>query len=255
MLSILSPAKKLLNTGYTGTTTEPPFLAKTAELITLMKAKSSEEIAELMHISNDLANLNYKRFQQFAAKSADNPESGPALFLFHGDVYQAMEAASWDQQSVAFAQEHLLILSGLYGLLRPLDQIQPYRLEMGVRLANASGPNLYDFWQDQIAQRLNTLLAAEQNPVLINLASSEYFKAVPVKKIKFPVVTVNFYEREQDRLKMIGIFAKKARGAMAKYLMLNQIDDLDALKAFSAMGYEYSPESSSETQFDFIRGS
>ncbi|KTD68035.1 hypothetical protein Lste_1193 [Legionella steelei] len=255
MLILLSPAKKLLNTSkpYTETTSQPIFLDKTNTLAQLMKTKSVTEIAALMDLSKDLAELNYHRYQSFDLDKKVLPHSYPALFLFQGDVYQGLNAASWEQKTVAYSQNHLRILSGLYGLLKPLDSIQPYRLEMGVRLENPSGKNLYDFWQEAVTHALNQQLAMQNNPVLINLASTEYFKAVDEKKLNYPIVTINFYEKKNEQLKMIGIHAKKARGTMAKFLMQNQFDDLTQLKQFNELGYKFHKSTSTEQHLDFVR--
>lgn len=250
MLTLLSPAKKLLKTykPYTNATSEPEFLPKTAELLTLMKSKTVEDIAELMDLSEDLAQLNFNRFQDFPTQAAY-----PALLLFQGDVYQSLDAKAWDQSSVDYAQSHLRILSGLYGMLKPLDLIQPYRLEMGVRLANSAGPSLYDFWRTTVTNLLNKQLKEQANPVLLNLASTEYFKAIDLKKIHYPVVTANFYEKKDNQLKMIGIYAKKARGALAQFIMCNQLDNIEAIKQFTGMGYQYNSVTSTAAQFDFVR--
>ena len=249
MLTLLSPAKKLLSISkpYEGQSTQPLFVDQTKVLANIMRSKSVSEIAALMDLSNDLAELNFARYQSFA--SAD---SYPALYLFQGDVYQGLQAKAWNERTVAYSQDHLRILSGLYGLLHPMDCIHPYRLEMGVRLENPQGKNLYAFWQDKITNVLNQQLAAQRNPILINLASTEYFKVVDTKKLKYPIVTVNFYEKKNDALKMIGIHAKKARGVMARFIMEQQIDDLDQLKTFNESGYQYHP-SSSEQHIDFVR--
>lgn len=250
MLTLLSPAKKLLNIEkpYVGITSKPSFGDKTGALVTLMQSKTVADIATLMDLSDDLATLNFERYQNFW----DAPVY-PAVFLFQGDVYQGLQANSWEQSTVEYSQSHLRILSGLYGLLNPLDSIQPYRLEMGVRLKNPCGKNLYDYWQDTITQALNQQLKEQKNPVLINLASTEYFKAVNEKKLDHPIVTINFYEKKNDQLKMIGIHAKKARGVMAKFIMENQIDSLEQLKQFNELGYQYNEPSSSAHHLDFIR--
>ena len=177
----------------------------------------------------------------------------PALFLFQGDVYQGLEAKTWSQKHIQFAQSHLAILSGLYGLLKPLDGIQPYRLEMGVRMANPCGETLYDFWHEAVTSEINTQLSQHEHPVLINLASIEYFKVIDVKKIKYPILTINFYERKNNQVKMIGIYSKKARGVMAKYIMCHQIDNVNDIKEFNELGYQFSKERSSDHHFDFIR--
>lgn len=255
MLILLSPAKKLLKTykPYSRTTSQPLFTEKTNTLVKIMQSKSSADIASLMDLSQDLATLNYERYQAFALDGHSQYEY-PSLFLFQGDVYQGLEAKTWDVKTVEYAQSHLRILSGLYGLLRPLDTIQPYRLEMGVRLENPCGKTLYDFWQETISHELNQQLKSQENPVVINLASGEYFKAVDENALKYPVVTINFYERKKDELKIIGIYAKKARGLMAKFMMQNQIDDIEQIKKFQESGYEYHPESSTESHLNFVRG-
>lgn len=255
MLILLSPAKKLLKTSkpYSGITSQYSFSDKTNILVKLMKSKSIAEISALMDLSQELATLNFERYQEFSL-DGHSPHTYPALFLFQGDVYQGLQAKSWDQNTVTYSQSHLRILSGLYGLLKPLDSIQPYRLEMGVRLENPCGKNLYDFWQETITHELNQQLEAQKNPLLINLASTEYFKAVAEKKLKHPIVTINFYERKDGQVKMVGIYAKKARGVMAKFIMQNQVDEVEALKQFQELGYEFHPATSSDTHLDFIRG-
>lgn len=255
MIILLSPAKKLLNNSkpYSGVTSTPLFTDKTNTLVKLMKTKSVDDIAALMDLSKNLAELNYNRYHDFYMGDKVSLHAYPALFLFQGDVYQGLKAFSWEQKTVDYSQDHLRILSGLYGLLRPLDNIQPYRLEMGVRLQNPAGKNLYDFWQETVTSVLNQQLATQKNPVLINLASSEYFKAVDEKGLNYPIVTVNFYEKKNDQMKMIGIHAKKARGTIAKFLMQNQIDDLKHLKQFNEMGYKFYEPTSTKSHLDFVR--
>ncbi|KTD00827.1 peroxide stress protein YaaA [Fluoribacter gormanii] len=255
MLILLSPAKKLLNSSkpYFGTTSNPMFVDKTNTLVKLMKSKSVADIAALMDLSNDLAELNYKRYQDFCLDDKESSHAYPALLLFQGDVYQGLKAASWEQSTIDYSQNHLRILSGLYGVLKPLDNIQPYRLEMGVHLQNPAGKNLYDFWQKTITDALNQELAAQKNSVLINLASNEYFKAVDAKGLNYPIITINFYEKKNDQLKMIGIYAKKARGTMAKFLMQNQFDDLERLKQFNELGYTFHESTSTDNHLDFVR--
>ena len=251
MLTVLSPAKKLLSNTkpFAGKTTSPELMDKASILIKLMKNKSVTEIAQLMDLSKDLAVLNYERYQQFH----EQDHSYPALFLFQGDVYQGLQAASWEQSAVTYSQSHLRILSGLYGLLKPLDIIKPYRLEMGSRLENPAGSNLYDFWKQAVTLTLNQQLKEQNNPLLINLASSEYFKAINEKSINYPIVTINFYEQKDNALKMIGIHAKKARGTMAKFIMQNQIDDLEGIKSFTDLGYQFNSQTSNEQHLDFVR--
>ncbi|RUR19752.1 peroxide stress protein YaaA [Legionella sp. km535] len=255
MFTLLSPAKKLLPVSkpYINDTTEPVLIKNALKLAKIMQTKSVEDIAQLMDLSRDLAVLNYDRYQQFHFKDVSVLQSYPAIYLFQGDVYQGLQANTWMNEDIDYAQSHLGILSGLYGLLRPLDRIQPYRLEMGVRLENPKGNNLYEFWREPITKALNEELASQANPVLINLASTEYFKAVDIKNIKYPIVTINFYERKNNVTKMIGIYAKKARGLMAKYLMQNKVDTLEQIKNFSDSGYRFNEQSSSEHHLDFIR--
>lgn len=255
MLTLLSPAKKLLKftKPYLDATTQPLLHSKMIKLARVMKTKSVEQLAGLMDLSKDLAVLNFDRYQHFKLNDSRIEQSYPAIYLFQGDVYQGLQADTWSSEDIEYSQEHLGILSGLYGLLRPLDRIQPYRLEMGVRLENPAGNNLYEFWQDPIAKILNQKLAEQSNPVLINLASTEYFKAVNEKKLRYPVITINFYEQKNSELKMIGIYAKKARGLMAKFIIQNQIDDLNQIKDFTESGYCFNQGSSSDRHLDFVR--
>lgn len=252
MITLLSPAKKLLDVirPYSGFTSRPLFQNKTAELVALMQAKSCEDIARLMDLSPALADLNYRRYQNFLRKEEVDY---PALFFFQGDVYKGLEAASWDSVAVDFAQKHLMILSGLYGLLRPLDRIHAYRLEMGTALANSYGKSLYDFWKQDLVVELNNRLETEDNPVLINLASIEYFKSVNMKMLKFPVVNIHFKEEKNAQLKVIGIYSKLARGTMARYLMQNQFDQLGAIKEFRGLNYRFSVAASDKENFVFTR--
>ena len=255
MLTLLSPAKKLLtiNKPYQAPTTNPLFQQKTAELIGLMKALSAADIANLMHLSHDLAEINYQRYQAFHTDHCPISHSYPAVFLFRGDVYSSLHADQWSEPSLAFANSHLLILSGLYGLLRPLDSIQPYRLEMGTKLNNACGKNLYDFWKDSITNAINKYLSCDEKPLLVNLASSEYFNAVDTKKLKAPLLTIHFKEQKGNQLKVVGIHAKKARGAMANYICTQQIDEPEKIKQFNLLDYQYCEKSSDPQNFNFIR--
>ncbi|HAT1772794.1 TPA: peroxide stress protein YaaA [Legionella pneumophila] len=255
MLTLLSPAKKLLSISkpYPKETSNPLLLDKALQLVKIMKSKSVEQIADLMDLSRQLSELNYERYQDFDLKNNPMNHSYPALFLFQGDVYQGLNATSWKDEEIEYAQSHLGILSGLYGFLRPLDRIQPYRLEMGVNLENPAGRTLYAFWSETVTNTLNQILAKQNNPVLINLASTEYFKVVDEKKLSYPIVTINFYEQKNSELKMIGILAKKARGIMAKYIMQNRIDSLEQIKEFSESGYLFDKETSNPNCLNFIR--
>jgi hypothetical protein len=238
---------------YPGLTTLPVFQGKTLELVDLMKTKSTKDIATLMHLSSALAELNYQRYQHFSTEYEVCSQIYPALFLFQGDVYKGLQASEWDSMAVNFSQKHLLILSGLYGLLKPLDLMQPYRLEMGTKLVNQSGKNLYDYWSQTITQELNTRLSNEANPLLINLASTEYFKVVDMKTLRFPLIHIHFKEQMGNQLKIIGIHAKKARGAMASYLMQHQIDGVEGIKHFNALDYNFCKTLSDKQNFVFSR--
>jgi uncharacterized protein len=255
MLILISPAKKLLSPSnpFFETTSQPQFSLYTNQLIKIMKSKSVADLARLMHLSADLAHLNYERYQHFFLNEVPPNASYPALFLFQGDVYQGLQAKNWTQEDINYSQEHLAILSGLYGLLKPLDTIQSYRLEMGIRLENPKGATLYDFWSEIITGYLNEQLSLHKNPFLINLASTEYFKSVDQKKLKHPVVTINFYEQKNNEIKMVGIYAKKARGVMTKYLIQNRIDNLEQIKSFNELDYRFNESSSSSHHLDFIR--
>lgn len=255
MLTLLSPAKKLadFDRPYSGITTEPVFTQKTDELIALLKALPVSRIASLMHLSSNLAELNYQRYQSFHSGVCPETAGYPAIFLFQGDVYRSMRADKWDKTTLEFSHRHLAILSGLYGVLKPLDLIQAYRLEMGTSLENASGKNLYAFWQNSIADELNRQLASHTSQVLINLASTEYFSAVDTSRLKFPVITIHFREKKGTDTKVISIHAKKARGAMADYLMRHRIEDVDAIRKISILNYQFCEKSSDEHDFNFIR--
>lgn len=257
MLILLSPAKKLLNFNkqYLQETTSPIFNEQTEELIQYMKALSVTDIGKLMHLSTDLAELNYQRYQLFSLDNCLTSNGYPAIFLFQGDVYKSLQAEKWNNDTLTFAQRHLNILSGLYGLLRPLDKIQPYRLEMGTKLSNSRGKNLYDFWQAGITHELNQQLASHDNPCIINLASTEYFSAINVKALSFPILTIHFKEKTNNQIKVVGIHAKKARGSMANYILQHQMDSVEKIKQFNLLNYHYCEKSSDEHHLTFIRES
>jgi cytoplasmic iron level regulating protein YaaA (DUF328/UPF0246 family) len=255
MLILISPAKKLLTEiqPFPGKTTEPQLMPHTQKLIKIMKSKTVKDIAKLMDLSANLAELNYERYQHFQSENHLAPTAYPAILLFQGDVYQGLQAKTWDTDELNYSQNHLGILSGLYGLLKPLDLIQPYRLEMGVHLATPRGTNLYDFWGELITYKVNEQLSTHENPILINLASTEYFKVIHADKLKYKMITINFYEHKNNQIKMIGIYSKKARGMMSAYLIKNQIKDVDGIKDFSQDGYTFNEETSTSQHLDFIR--
>lgn len=252
MLVVISPAKRLDWADRDIAATEPDFqsdavrLAKTARNLTL------GDLQKLMDISPDLAKLNRDRFRDFAdAPSAD--ATRPAALAFAGDTYQGLEAASLDPDELAWAQDHLRILSGLYGVLRPLDAIQPYRLEMGSRLKTRRGASLYEYWGDQIAKALNAQATETGSDVLVNCASQEYFGAVKLSALKLRVITPVFMEDKPKGPKIVSFFAKKARGAMARYIVQNRLQDPSALRDFDMGGYAYRPELSDEDKPVFVR--
>lgn len=254
MLSIISPAKKLNSEiNHHQNSTKLRFPKKTLELIKILKAFSVADIASLMKLSEKLALLNFERYQDFKLDGSKQQPSSNAIYLFQGDVYQSLDAASLNASELEFAQQHLNILSGLYGLVQPLDLIQPYRLEMGTKLANDAGKDLYSFWQQTLTAHINQILSKHQTPILLNLASSEYSKAINTKALKHPMVTVHFKEQKAGQLKVVGIHAKKARGAMARFILQNKIDNLDGVLTFDLLDYTYNKALSSERDLVFSR--
>lgn len=250
MLILISPAKTLDYSSPKFTeSTQPDFQTDTRSLVSIMKKKSAKEIGELMHISENLAELNEERFKTFQ-KDFTFENSKQALLAFKGDVYTKIDVEEFSKEEFDFAQEHLRILSGLYGLLKPLDLIQPYRLEMGIRLENKKGKNLYEFWDNKIAKAINE---AANGQTIINLASQEYFKAVHLKALKAPLVTIEFKEYKDETYKIIGFFAKQARGMMSNFAIKNRITDPEELKTFNEGGYEYSDKMSDQYNWIFVR--
>ncbi|WP_339878718.1 peroxide stress protein YaaA [uncultured Algoriphagus sp.] len=250
MLILISPAKTLdYSTPNFQTSTQPDFQTDTRSLVRIMKKKSAKEISDLMHISDNLAELNTERFKNFQNDfTVEN--SKQAILAFKGDVYTKMDVDDYSKEDFDFAQKHLRILSGLYGLLKPLDLIQPYRLEMGIRLENKKGKNLYEFWDKKIAKAINE---ASKSKTIINLASQEYFKAVHLKTLKSPVINIEFKDQKEDGYKIIGFFAKQGRGMMSNFAIKNRITDPEKLKTFNEGGYEYSEKMSDQHNWVFIR--
>ncbi|GMQ25083.1 peroxide stress protein YaaA [Algoriphagus sp. oki45] len=250
MLILISPAKTLdySTPNYTNHS-HPDFLSDIKSLVNVMKKKSAKEIADLMHVSENLATLNEERYKTFQKEF--NPEnSKQAILAFKGDVYTKIEVDSFSQEDFEFAQNHLRILSGLYGLLKPLDLIQPYRLEMGTPLSTSKGKNLYEYWGTKIAKAIQ---ATAQGRPIVNLASQEYFKAVDQKALKSPVITVQFKEFRNGKYQIIGLFAKQARGLMTNFAIKNKISDPEQLKTFNEEGYEFSEGLSSTFDWVFVR--
>lgn len=252
MLIVLSPAKRLDFTEADPAlpASERGFREDTASLARTARARTVAELRRLMGISDDLARLNRERFQAFDPESTGGVQ---AAFAFAGDVYEGLRARELDAAALAFAQDHVRILSGLYGLLRPLDRIQPYRLEMGTRLKTRRGSSLYDFWGDRISKRLNADAEGHADPTLINLASQEYFGAVDARALKLPVVTCHFREGTTDESRIISFFAKRARGAMARFAVDQRLERAEDLKAFDRDGYRFDRSASNETDWIFIR--
>lgn len=250
MLILISPAKTLdYSTSTLKDSTQPDFQTDTRSLVRIMKKKSAKEISELMHISDNLGELNDERFKTFQ-KDFTTENSKQAILAFKGDVYTKIDVDEYSKADFDFAQKHLRILSGLYGLLKPLDLIQPYRLEMGIKLENRKGKNLYEFWGKKIAKAINE---AANGQTVVNLASQEYFKAVHQKTLKSPLITIEFKEFKDGDYKIIGFFAKQARGMMSNFAIKNRITDAEQLKIFNEEGYEFSEHMSTQTNWVFTR--
>lgn len=254
MLVVISPAKRLDWDVRDVEVTQPDFQEDAVRLATTARNLSLGKLKDLMHLSDDLARLNRDRFQAFEAEPAADI-TRPAALAFAGDTYQGLEADSLDAEELAWAQDHLRILSGLYGVLRPLDAIQPYRLEMGSKLKTRRGANLYEYWRDDLSKALNAQGAAVGSDVLINCASQEYFGAVAPKALKLDIITPQFMEDKGDGKgpKIVSFFAKKARGAMARFIIQNRLTDAEAIKDFETGGYAYQPELSTPQKPVFLR--
>jgi hypothetical protein len=253
MLMVISPAKSLDFTPADPhvPATAPAMAGDIAELAKVTRRLTRADLKRLMDISDKLALLNYERFQAFDPEGEDGVQ---AAMAFDGDVYDGLHARSLDKAGLAFAQKRLRILSGLYGLLRPLDVIQPYRLEMGTRLKTRRGACLYDFWGPRIAKALDEAAEGLGEPLLINLASQEYFGAVDRKALKLPVVSCHFRElKGSEPPKVISFYAKKARGLMARYAIDHRIDRAEGLKSFTAAGYAFDPAASTGDDWIFVR--
>ncbi len=254
MLFLLSPAKKLDYDSPlpTATHTQPLFTKRSAELIKVLKTKSADDIAALMKLSPALSELNVKRYAEWKPKF-DQKNSRQAVLAFNGDVYEGLDAPSLTETQLQWAQEHVAILSGLYGVLRPLDLMQPYRLEMGTRLQTAAGKNLYEFWGSDIAQYLNKRLDDEKSRIVINLASEEYFKSVDLKALDARVVQCVFQDYKNGVYKIISFNAKRARGLMARFAIETKAKTPAALKKFNVEGYAFAAEESTEDKLVFRR--
>ncbi|MCC5854550.1 MAG: peroxide stress protein YaaA [Idiomarina sp.] len=254
MLFVVSPAKNLDydTPAPVDKATQPQFKEAIAELVSVCQKLSPQQLGSLMSISDKLAALNAARFTSFEAEFNEQ-NSKQAVFAFNGDVYTGLDAASLPASTWDYGQRHMRILSGLYGLLRPLDLMQPYRLEMGTKLANPQGKDLYSYWDGTITNGLNEALAAADTDVLVNLASNEYFKSVQTKQLKAKVVTPVFKDTKNGQLKVISFYAKKARGLMARYILEKQPNSVEELKSFNAAGYEFDASLSKENELVFKR--
>ena len=254
MLFLLSPAKKLDYDSpvHVETHTQPLFVDQAAALIKVLKTKTADDISELMSLSPALSELNVQRYGHWK-RTFTQANSRQAVLAFNGDVYEGLEASTLSAKQLDWAQEHVAILSGLYGVLRPLDLMQPYRLEMGTRLETPKGKNLYEYWGSGIADYLNERQAGQKAPVIVNLASEEYFKAVDLKALKARVVQCVFQDWKNGAWKIISFHAKRARGLMARYAILHKVSKPEGLQGFDLEGYKYDASASTEDKLVFRR--
>lgn len=253
MLILLSPAKKLTITGEKlKNYTIPTQLDKAEQLITELKKYSPKKLQKLMGVSTAIAELNVERFFSWEAEHIIK-NSKQAILTFTGEVYNGLDASSLSEKEINYAQDHLRILSGLYGVLKPLDFMHEYRLEMGTKLKIKKHSNLYSFWGDVITNELNQVLASHKNKTVINLASTEYFKSVNPKKLNAKIITPIFKDGKNGDYKVVMVYAKKARGMMANYIIKNKIENTEELIGFNSEGYYYNPKLSTETELVFYR--
>ncbi len=254
MIAILSPAKKL-DEKYSSsikTYTQPELLDDSGILVEELRNFSPAELKELMNVSRDIAELNFERYARW--ETPFTPENaGLAIFMFNGQAYNGLQAKNLSEESLEFAQDHVRILSGLYGILKPLDLMQPYRLEMGTKLSNPRGKDLYEFWGNKITEKLNEALKKDKSPVLVNLASDEYSKSVNFKQVEGDIITPVFKEKKGQQYKTIAVYAKKARGLMTRFIVKERIENPELLKSFEAEGYSYNPELSTDKEWVFTR--
>jgi len=254
VLTVISPAKTLdyETPATTRQATQPAFLSRASELVEDARRLTPGDIQSLMGVSESIANLNHERFMNWHPEFT-RQNAKQALLAFKGDVYTGLAAETLDAKGLKFAQKHLRILSGLSGLLRPLDLMQPYRLEMGLRFNNRAGKNLYEFWGNDISDAVQADLKKSGSPLLINLASNEYFKSVNAKTLDAEIITPVFKDLKQGKYKMISFFAKKARGLMARFIIDHQLNDPEGLKEFDAEGYYFSKTLSTASELVFLR--
>ena len=254
MIIVLSPAKTLdydfeVNKKYS----VPSFLGQSSKLISQLKQKEPKDIASLMGLSDKLASLNYDRYQSWTASKKASNDSKPSMLVFKGDVYQGLQAEDLTNRELDFAQKHIRILSGLYGILRPLDLMKPYRLEMGTKLETSKGKNLYEFWGNKIQKNVLEELKKQKSDLLINLASKEYFSVLGKVPEDINVVSPTFKDYKNGKYKIISFYAKKARGLMARWIIQNKVKDFEDLANFNVDGYKYSKAESTATTPVFLR--
>ena len=253
MISVLSPSKRLnFNEDPLDFRDTPQFSSKAKQLIAILKKKSKPEIMNLMNINEKLAELNLNRYRSFK-KDYTKENSKAAIFAFTGDVYLGLDPKTLLPDELEFAQNHIRILSGLYGILRPMDAMQAYRLEMGSNLDNKKGKNLYEFWGMDITKEINKLLLEQKDPVLVNLASKEYFSVLNKNKIKGEIIDIHFKEYRNGALKFLSFNAKKARGFMARYIVQQKIERREDLKGFNLQNYYFEESLSDSHNFTFVR--
>lgn len=255
MLAILSPAKTqdFSKQSYTTKATQPQLLSEAEELIKILKKKSRNEIGELMHVSDKIADLNFTRFQEFSTPFTKT-NAKQSLLAFQGDVYRPIDIEHYSAEDFAFAQDHIRSISGLYGYLRPLDLMQAYRLEMKTKLQNTMGKDLYSFWGSKITNLMNKELKKYAYKEVVNLASNEYAKAIQFKELNADIITPVFKEKKGRDYKVIAIYSKLARGMMADFIVKKRIDTATGLKKFTTTGYKYSATDSNEKEWVFLRG-
>ena len=252
MKLVISPAKSLNYESElpTSLNTQSCFLSEAQQLNSLLKKKSAKTLSELMHISPNLGQLNYERNQEWATPFTSK-NARPAIYAFNGDVYRGIDAYTIPESKLETLQDSVRIISGLYGLLKPLDLVQPYRLEMGTKFPVGKSKNLYEFWRKKVTTALNEELKDDE--LFVNLASQEYFKAIDIKVLKVPVIHIDFKEFKNGQYKTIAIFAKRARGYMTRHILENAVESIEGLKTFTTEGYAYDVNLSTATKLVFTR--
>ena len=255
MIILLSPAKKqdFDSRSYPARCTQPQFKTEINTLVEAARKLSKAKLKSLMSLSDKLAELNYQRYKDFDTNSYNKDNAKPAVYALQGDAYQGLFVKDFDADELAFLQSHLIILSGLYGALRPMDLMQPYRLEMKIKLATEGCKDLYEFWHKNLTKHLNQRIKKDGAPFVLNLASNEYFKALDTKQLDAPIITAQFKQQRGNDYTMIGIYAKRARGLMTRYLAKNQASSIDDIKRFNLEGYRLNKSLSNDSTFVFTR--